>query len=65
MNIYKVVSMNKLGKSSTIQATIGKEALEILVKANVKDVSEAVYSESDRYVMVEFYGYKFMTTKTV
>lgn len=61
--IYEILCMNKLMNSYKIKANSAKEALNILVDANLSTRENAIYSENDTIEMVEFCGYKFMIKK--
>lgn len=61
--IYEILCMNKIMNSYKIKANSAKEALNILVDANLSTRENAIYSENDTIEMVEFCGYKFMIKK--
>lgn len=61
--IYEILCMNKFMHNYRVEADSAKQALDMLVDANLPTREDAIYSETDTIEMVEFCGYKFMVKK--
>lgn len=61
--IYEVLCMNKFMNNYKIKANSAREALDILVDANLSTREDAKYSKTDTIEMVEFCEYKFIVKK--